>query len=1098
MGTRVFVTGASQTNFNTWEYAVLRYEQSTGSLVSSTVTSSGGTNIELVSAATLDAYGNIYLTGALGVSGQGFNIKTIKLSSSLAILWTANWNGAANLDDAGRSVAVDTAGNVFVAGYTTGSDRNGILLKYSAAGSLVFAQSDTTSGADEYTGIALSSAQEPFVGGYKTIMGSRDFQALFFANNGTLLWSDTYNGYANAHDEVQQVVPDGFGNYLLSGTSGESTLAVKYNRHSLLMPQDEEVNAPFIENRGQVMGTDSTAQDDVRFYTRSNYPNTYIFDDQVSFVFAHIDTVAATQDTMARLDMRFVTENATLAVGLEQQEAFHNYYLGHIPEGRERVPLHNKVLQPDIYTNIDALYGLGQDGFFARFVCKPGSNPGLIRLLFRGHTDLTVETDGSLRIESDLEDLVLAPPTAVLVDAGGTESNASWEPEFYVLNDSTVRIIVGAVPSGNSLILGTGRTRGYGEYVNNYWSTYYGDTGDDEVISLDTDINGDIYFTGTTTSSFFPIQNAIQDQLFLLRDAFAGRFNYQGVVYWVTYYGGNKAADSPFGGFSPTIAEYGLDIVVGANINQPESDGGTIFFVGRTDALDFPLLQKPGAFFDDKFYFSPNNWSYRGFVVELTKNGGFLEWSTFFGDAGTGSASFPSPQEGVTIARINPEGNLVIGGPIERTDFPNFVSSFPTTASGVQYSQSSGTGFIAEFDPSGALVWATELACGGSSSQLGVHDIAFSSNGDIYIVGQSNFANLCDDPFPLLTPTGGYLKNVPTGEVDGWIMKFDSDRSLVWSTFFGGNASDQIKSALVDINNNLIVVGSTNSSDLPIQSLGIGEYFDGSHNGGRDIFISRFSDNCTLQYSTYFGGEADEFYSPSTDSGPHDGGCAAFLGESLVITGPTKSADFPVFNSIPGNTYYYPNINKGFNATFQDAFLLVLNENLTRTFCTYWGGEKDDRAREIATASVNDQNFAVIGGVTKTNVNIQDRKIPLSKEVPDSYFQNSHGGGGNDGFVSKIRLDGLLSNEKNLAAESEFTIFPNPTSESVIIRMNSGTQWKKLGIKLFDITGRSYAIQPIQINEESWQINMSSLPTGNYILTIFSENCVNTQLVIKF
>lgn len=304
------------------------------------------------------------------------------------------------------------------------------------------------------------------------------------------------------------MVPDGFGNYLLSGTSGESTLAVKYNRHSLLMPQDEEVNAPFIENRGQVMGTDSTAQDDVRFYTRSNYPNTYIFDDQVSFVFAHIDTVAATQDTMVRLDLRFLSETPTVAAGLEQQEAFHNYYLGHIPEGRERVPLKNKVLQPDIYTNIDALYGLGQDGFFARFMCKPGSNPGLIRLLFRGHTDLSVETDGSLRIESGLEDLILAPPTAVLVDAGGTESNASWEPEFYVLNDSTVRIIVGTVPSGNSLIIGTGRDR-YEPEVSGWWSTYYGWTGFDTKAAVDLDQDYGVYTCGQSRSQQFPVGNFV-------------------------------------------------------------------------------------------------------------------------------------------------------------------------------------------------------------------------------------------------------------------------------------------------------------------------------------------------------------------------------------------------------------------------------------------------------------------------------------------------------------------------------------------------------------------------------------------------------------
>ena len=232
LGTRVIVTGASQANFTTWEYAILRYEQSNGSLVSAIVTNQGGTNIELVSAATTDAAGNVYLTGALGATGQGFNIKTIKLSPSLAILWTANWNGTANLDDAGRSIAVDTSGNVFVAGYTTASDHDGILLKYSPSGSLLYATGDNAAGDDEFTGIALTSAQDVFVGGYNSQSGNKDFLAQFYTNAGTLRWSDSYNGYANEDDAAQQVTPDGYGNFLLSGTSGQSTLTVKYNRHS--------------------------------------------------------------------------------------------------------------------------------------------------------------------------------------------------------------------------------------------------------------------------------------------------------------------------------------------------------------------------------------------------------------------------------------------------------------------------------------------------------------------------------------------------------------------------------------------------------------------------------------------------------------------------------------------------------------------------------------------------------------------------------------------------------------------------------------------------------------------------------------------------
>jgi len=1128
-GTNVIVTGFAQTSVSTWEYFACRFNQSDGSLLGSSVTNQGGTSIERANAATLDAAGNIYITGAMGTTSHGSDVKTVKLDPQLNILWTASWNSATNKDDVGRGIAVDASGNVYVTGFTTNSDKNGLLLKYTSSGTLSFAQTyNSSEGDDEFAGLALTSNGDVFTGGYITRKGNKDFFTALYGN-GTLLWSEAYNGIYNQDDEIQYVTTDNTNNFIVSGPSignglgvdsgtSSKVLTIQYNSHTLIQPQNKFVDRPFIENRGQVLNTNNAIEGDIKYYTREMYPNVYLFDNKISYVYSHIDTIPSTTDTMTRLDLEFpsnLSSRINICASLEEQDYVNNYYLGHIPEGRERVPLHNKVLRPNIYTNIDALMGQGPDGLFVRFICQPGSNPNDIKLQFSGQTGISILSNGDLKVETILEDLILPKPTASIIGTEGNEASASWTPSYLIGSDGKVSITIGNYDLTKTLVIKSGRDRGQGDFIDPYWSTYYGASNRDEVFSLDVENNnnnnpdsgnGDIYFTGTTFSANFPIFNAIQSQIFPSNDAFAGRFDYQGVRKWVTYYGGSISSENPSSNL-PTKAEFGLEIVVGPYFNSfgpGNSPSGSIYFMGKTDARDFPLkqnIQNANAYFDDYFPSGNQSLDWRGFIVKLVKLDGTRQWATFFGDGGIQNNH--DRQESITAAKLSSDNHLVITGIMEAGVTNRFPTlPHPPPLSSTPYTQSEGTIFIAEFNETDELIWATPLTCNGTYFKA--NEIAIDNQNNIYLVGQSNISNYCNNSqLPLtVTQSGAYSQSAPSNNnVDGWIMKFNQSRQLIWSTYFGGNGNDGIFGSAIDpSNNDFYIVGSTTSTDLPVMDIsGPPHFFNGSNNGSSDIFIAKFSSSGIQEYTTYFGGSQDEQYEELNGQSGFDGGCTVFDGQNLIVTGTTKSSNLPVVNHVPNNVYYHPNINKGLSNTPSDGFLLVLDKNFNNNFCTYWGGEKDESSREIALGNAYGQSFVVIGGWSITNSTDFNKKIPLSKEVPASYYQIGYGGGSYDGFVSKIRLDQAVATSTiQASSNNEILVYPNPFTAQLILEVpETINNLSSLNLRVFDILGRQPEIQFEKMDGNKCYVDFSAVASGIYFISLTINGKQRTQTVIK-
>jgi hypothetical protein len=126
---------------------------------------------------------------------------------------------------------------------------------------------------------------------------------------------------------------------------------------------------------------------------------------------------------------------------------------------------------------------------------------------------------------------------------------------------------------------------------------------------------------------------------------------------------------------------------------------------------------------------------------------------------------------------------------------------------------------------------------------------------------------------PLQPALGGFS--------NAFIAKVSADgASLVYSTYLGGSSLDQGLGIAVDSSGSAYVTGTTGSRNFPLVNP-LQPIYGG---GTADAFIAKVSaDGASLVYSTYLGGDDDEY-------GAHI--AVDSLGTAYIV-GFTKSPNFP-------------------------------------------------------------------------------------------------------------------------------------------------------------------------------------------------------------
>jgi hypothetical protein len=226
----VFVTGGSA-----HDYATIKYSGAGVSLWTNRY--NGPANVDdRATAMVVDGDGNVVVTGYSAGNGGGYDYATIKYSGAGVPLWTNRYNGPANTEDNPEAVAVDGGGNVFVTGYSYGTNASGLnrdyaTIAYSSAGLPLWTNRYDGPGnsSDSAVGVAVDGSGNVFVTGssYGT-GGNTDYATIAYSGAGVPLWTNRYNGPGNSSDSAVGVAVDGSGNVFVTGGSWSVSSSIDY------------------------------------------------------------------------------------------------------------------------------------------------------------------------------------------------------------------------------------------------------------------------------------------------------------------------------------------------------------------------------------------------------------------------------------------------------------------------------------------------------------------------------------------------------------------------------------------------------------------------------------------------------------------------------------------------------------------------------------------------------------------------------------------------------------------------------------------------------------------------------------------------------
>jgi len=623
----------------------------------------------------------------------------------------------------------------------------------------------------------------------------------------------------------------------------------------------------------------------------------------------------------------------TKVIGLNQINGTANYYYGTDPSAwKTGITLSTGVQYPEIYPGINLTLS-GKDGILkSEFEVQPTADPAAIVLQYQGQDSLSLnETTGDLVIQTAGREIRDEAPFAYQ-EINGTRQKVDCA--YQIGSNNTVTFTVGAYDKALPLVIdpvmryslyfgGEGRDQGnsiavddggYAYFIGTSWSnhlkyvkndpkaavppragepavpveqmsaeglapgsiqpyfgggdkdafvykinpdgtelvymTFIGGSGTDEGTGLVIDGEGYAYLTGGTNSPDFPVANAFRNKISGGYDVWVTKLDPNGKdMIFSTYIGGT---DDDFG--------FGIAIDSGKNI----------FVTGQTKSWNYPVV--------NRYQLSPFGGLGDAFITKLTAEGNSIVYSNFIG----GSA-----YEAGSAVVVDPNGYACIVGQTESPNFP-VIKPYQSQLMG------SFDAFVTKFDPEGKYPAAYSTYLGGKGWDDG-KAIITSADGKLTVAGSTKSPD-----FPTVNPIQASMQGVQ----DGFLSTLSADGStLDQSTFFGGSLVDSISAIASDDSNNIYIVGTSDSPNLPVNRA-----YQSKLGGKSDLMLAKFDPQISqIAYCTYLGG-----------SDIDEGRGVAITGEGdAYMTGYTNSKNFP-------KVWPY---QQNFGDGDRDAFVAVISEH---------------------------------------------------------------------------------------------------------------------------------------------------------------------------
>jgi len=331
----------------------------------------------------------------------------------------------------------------------------------------------------------------------------------------------------------------------------------------------------------------------------------------------------------------------------------------------------------------------------------------------------------------------------------------------------------------------------------------------------------------------------------------------------------------------------------------------------------------------------------------------YLLWSTYFGGAN---------EDVATSVKEFTGGLTFVGGYTASAGLGGGVGVYSVNYTGGTYDA-----FLVKYNAAGVRTFATYVGGTGTDQGTGIA-LDNTATPAVYLAGYTNSAAGA-------WTTGGAYHMTNNGGYDGFLMKLSgANGSRTWCTFYGGALDDQINGVACDAANNVYITGTTASPTL-VASAGA---YQTALSGPTDAFVAKFNTGGTIQWSTYYGGSAQE-------EGLAIACDATLPNNNVVITGQTSS-----IIGIATATAFQSTLN-GVN----DAFVAKFSSAGAISWGTYYGGEGAEQGNGIA-CNITDNSIALVGNTTS-----------LTSIASAKAQQATYGGGVQDAFAAYFTAAGV-------------------------------------------------------------------------------------------
>jgi hypothetical protein len=716
----------------------------------------------------------------------------------------------------------------------------------------------------------------------------------------------------------------------------------------------------FEENKGQVTGAEANQvqyvyktkglnifllNDGLTYqFQKNHYPEGYHLPDK----FAKKEEIEKMQNLAKeirtetyRMDMKLLNSNSNSIITAEGKSSDFIQYYNH-----NALDVHSfaKVTYHDVYPNID--WVVYKEGIQIKynFIVHPGGDPSQIQLKTKWVQKLKINNDGSLLMKNRMGSITEQKPVSyqadkeiatsfkikkdvisfdlknydtslpLIIDPYLQWANYYGGEQVDIILESTVDSLDNVYLCGNTKSIINISMGGYqnslaGGNIDAFlakfdkngvrlWATYYGGFGIEIGSSCALDTFGNVYMTGSTSSTSNIFYNGFQSTYGGgIYDAFLVKLDSSGVRLWATYYGGNNidlgyhctvsnlgdvyisgnsssTSSISFNGHQNIAATLGDAILVKFNSNGLRL--WATYYGGNNEDEGYTCMtDSAGNVYMSGYTISSTNISFNGhqnirggqddaFLVKFNSNG-VRQWGTYYG-----GSLWDSGYHSI----IDKDGFIYLCGGTKSANNIGF-NGHQNSLLGV------GDGFIVKFNPNGIRIWATYY---GGSDEDYAYGCVTSNEGKVYLTGETNsFNNIAFNGFQN-SHSGG------TQPEDAFLAEFNSNGNRLWATYYGGTGQDIGRACTIDNSNNIYLVGHTYSADFFVTGV-----HQNSFGGMSDGFFVKFGcpyygeisetacNNYTINGQTY------------TNSGNYiislinAAGCDSILNLNLTVNNPSVS-----------------------------------------------------------------------------------------------------------------------------------------------------------------------------------------------------------------